>query len=196
MKKKILITGVAGFIGSALAKKFINEGYSVLGIDNLSTGILQRIPKEVDFIKFDLSKSGFEKKIDKDIKYVLHLSGQSSGEISFENPIDDLKKNTCSTLNLINFFKNLHLKKFLYASSMSVYGDQTKQPVKETFYLKPNSCYAVGKIASEQYLDIYKKKIPYINMRMFNVYGPGQNMANLKQGMLSIYLAQALKDIS
>ena len=75
-----------------MAKKFINEGYPVLGIDNLSTGILQRVPKEVDFIRFDLSKSGFEKKIDKDIKYVLHLSGQSSGEISFENPIDDLKK--------------------------------------------------------------------------------------------------------
>ena len=76
---------------------------------------------------------------------------------------------------------------------MSVYGDQKKQPVKETFHLKPNSCYAVGKIASEEYLNIYKKKIPYINMRMFNVYGPGQNMENLKQGMLSIYLAQALK---
>lgn len=194
MKKKILITGVAGFIGSALAKKFINKGYLVSGIDNLSTGKLHRVPKEVDFIKFDLSKRGFEKKIDKDIKYILHLSGQSSGEISFENPIDDLKKNTSSTLNLINCCKNLRLKKFLYASSMSVYGDQKKQPVKENFHLKPNSCYAVGKIASEQYLNIYKKKIPYINMRMFNVYGPGQDMKNLKQGMLSIYLAQALRN--
>ena len=84
MKTKILITGVAGFIGSALAKKFVNKGYSVLGIDNLSTGNLNRVPKEVDFIKFDLSKIGFEKKIDKNIKYVLHLSGQSSGEISLK----------------------------------------------------------------------------------------------------------------
>ena len=63
LKTKILITGVAGFIGSALAKKFVNKGYSVLGIDNLSTGNLNKLPKEVDFIKFDLSKIGLKKKL-------------------------------------------------------------------------------------------------------------------------------------
>lgn len=192
MKKKILITGVAGFIGSALAQKFLNEGYYVYGIDNLSSGKITNIPKKVDFIEFDLSSKGLEKKIDKKIKFVMHLAGQSSGEISFENPIDDLKKNTISTLNLINSCKNIDIKKFLYASSMSVYGDHKLQPVKENYELKPNSCYAVGKIASEKYLSIFKDKIPFINMRMFNVYGPGQNMSNLKQGMISIFLAQAL----
>ena len=192
MKKKILITGVAGFIGSSIAKKFLDKGFKVFGVDNLSSGNLSNIPEKVEFIKHDLSKKGLEKKIDKKIDYLLHLAGQSSGEISFENPVEDLKKNTISTLNLIEIFKEKKLKKFLYASSMSVYGDHKIQPVNESFKLKPNSCYAVGKIASEQYLNIYKKKIPFLNMRMFNVYGPGQNMKNLKQGMISIYLSQAL----
>ena len=75
---------------------------------------------------------------------------------------------------------------------MSVYGDHRIQPVKENFELIPNSCYGISKIASEKYLNVFKNKVPYLNMRMFNVYGPGQNMLNLKQGMISIYLAQAL----
>ena len=62
MKKKILITGVAGFIGSSLAKKFLNEGHYVYGVDDLSSGKIDKIPKKVDFIKFDLSKKGLEKK--------------------------------------------------------------------------------------------------------------------------------------
>ena len=192
MKKKILITGVAGFIGSYISKRFLEEGYYVYGIDDLSTGKISNIPKKVDFINYDLSKKNLSKKIDKKIQYILHLAGQSSGEISFENPMDDLKKNTISTLNLINCSKNLKLKKFLYASSMSVYGDHRIQPVKENFELIPNSCYGISKIASEKYLNVFKNKVPYLNMRMFNVYGPGQNMLNLKQGMISIYLAQAL----
>ena len=192
MKKKVLITGVAGFIGSAVAKKFVKEGFNVIGVDDLSGGHKKNIPNQIKFIKHDLSKKGLEKKIDKDIIYILHLAGQSSGEISFEDPITDLKKNTISTLNLIKLSKNLKLKKFLYASSMSVYGDQFKQPVKENCTLKPKSCYGIGKLSSEKYLDLFKKTTPYINMRMFNVYGPGQDMNNLKQGMVSIYLSQAL----
>ena len=194
MKEKILITGVAGFIGSVVAKKFIKENFCVYGIDNLSSGKIGNVPQELDFVNFDLSKNGLEKKIDKDIKYILHFAGQSSGEMSFENPVADLNKNTISTLNLINTCKNLKLKKFLHASSMSVYGDQKRQPVKENFSLNPKSCYGVGKVSSEKYLHIFKNLTPYINMRMFNVYGPGQNMNNLKQGMISIYISHALNE--
>jgi UDP-glucose 4-epimerase len=192
MKKKVLITGVAGFIGSAVAKKFIREGFEVIGVDDLSSGHMRNVPNQIKFIKHDLSKKGLENKIDKKVKYILHLAGQSSGEVSFEDPITDLKKNTISTLNLIELSKNLKLQKFLYASSMSVYGDQVKQPVKEYYTLNPKSCYGIGKLASEKYLDLFKEITPYVNMRMFNVYGPGQDMVNLKQGMISIYLSQAL----
>ena len=89
MKKKVLITGVAGFIGSAVAKKFIREGFEVIGVDDLSSGHMRNVPNQIKFIKHDLSKKGLENKIDKKVKYILHLAGQSSGEVSFEDPITE-----------------------------------------------------------------------------------------------------------
>ncbi len=192
MKKKILVTGVAGFIGSNIAKKLIKEKFKVIGIDDLSSGKLSSIPKEVDFIKYDLSGKKNLNSILKECEIIMHLAGQSSGEISFENPQNDLKKNTITTLNLIEQAIESKIKKIIYASSMSVYGNH-KTKLKENMKLKPLSCYGAGKIASENYLRIFSKKLPYIIFRMFNVYGPGQNLENLKQGMISIYLSQAIK---
>ena len=191
MKKKILITGVAGFIGSKLAKRFSEEGYNVFGIDDLSSGKLSNVPKNVNFIKLDLADKDKLKLIPKECKLILHLAGQSSGEVSFENPQNDLKRNSFSTLNLIQYGIENNFKKIIYASSMSVYGDY-KMKLTENLNLKPLSCYGISKLASENYLRIFSKKIPYLIFRMFNVYGPGQDLNNLKQGMVSIYLSQAL----
>ena len=78
---------------------------------------------------------------------------------------------------------------------MSVYGDPlSNNPITENSQLFAKSCYGISKLSSEKYLEIYKKKLPFISMRMFNVYGPGQDLTNLKQGMVSIYLAQAIKE--
>ena len=192
MKKKILLTGVAGFIGSKIASRLIKENFKVYGVDDLSKGKEGAIPSEVEFIKLDLSKSRNLMKLPEDYDYILHLAGQSSGEISFENPIEDLSKNTSSTINLINHGINCKAKKLIFASSMSIYGNY-KTKIKENFILNPLSCYGVSKLASENYLRIFSKKIPYVSLRMFNVYGPGQDLNNLKQGMVSIYLAQAIK---
>ena len=191
----VLITGVAGFIGSHIAKRFISEGYNVIGVDDLSSGSLVNVPKEVDFFNINLENSDCLKKIPSGCKLILHLAGQSSGEISYHYPAEDLKKNTISTLNLIKYGIENRIDKFLYASSMSVYGDANSLPngIKENIQLKPKSSYGIGKLASEKYLDIYKDKFPYVSLRMFNVYGPGQDMENMKQGMLSIYLSQAIK---
>ena len=153
----------------------------------------KNIPKNITFFKFDLSNYQNYKKLPK-CKYILHLAGQSSGDISFDNPVADLKKNTQSTLNLIKFGIKSKTKKIIYASSMSVYGDLNKNKYDENLEPKAKSCYGVSKLASENYLKIFSKKINYINFRMFNVYGPGQDLNNLRQGMLSIYLAQALKN--
>lgn len=193
MKKKILITGVAGFIGSKLAKRFSEEGYNVFGIDDLSSGNLSKVPKNVNFIKLDLANKNKLKLIPKECKLILHLAGQSSGEVSFESPIDDLKRNTFSTLNLIHQGIENNFKKIIFASSMSVYGDY-KIKLKENLNLKPLSCYGISKLCSENYLRVFSKKIPYLIFRMFNVYGPGQDLENLKQGMLSIYLSQAINE--
>ena len=190
----ILITGVAGFIGSHIAKRFIDEGYKVIGIDNLSNGDIKNIPKEVDFLNIDLVNSNSINLIPPKCQYILHLAGQSSGELSYKNPVDDLNKNTISTLNLINYGIENKVKKFLFASSMSVYGDFdcTFKGVKENDILEPKSCYGIGKLSSEKYLKVFKEKLPFISLRMFNVYGPGQDMNNMKQGMVSIFLSQAI----
>jgi len=194
LKKLILITGVAGFIGPKVASRFVEEGFQVVGVDDLSNGKLKNVPQSIDFIKGDLSKKKTIYLLPKKCNQILHLAGQSSGEISFNDPIIDLEKNTVSTLNLINYGIEKKAKRLIYASSMSVYGQLSKKKVRENDKCKPLSCYGISKLMSENYLYIFKKQIPFISLRMFNVYGPGQDMNNLMQGMVSIYLAQALKN--
>lgn len=192
--KTILITGIGGFIGSNVAKKFLNKGFKVIGIDDLSSGKKENIPDEVTFIQGDLVDSKTLDRINTYCEYILHIAGQSSGEVSFEDPVLDLQKNTQSTLNLIRFGIKNKSKKIIYASSMSIYGDSKNLSVTEEDFPSPKSCYGVSKLASEKYLDIFSNLLPYVSMRMFNVYGPGQDLDNLKQGMVSIYISQAFKN--
>ena len=191
--KNILITGVAGFIGSNLSRFLVNRGYRIFGVDDLSSGDFENIPKTVEFFEMDLSEKDNKSKLPSSIDSIIHLAGQSSGEVSFEDPIADLNKNTTSTLNLIDYAIENSIERIVYSSSMSVYGNSNKSPVNEKSFPLPCSCYGVGKLASENYLKVFNKKIPSVILRIFNVYGPGQNLKNLKQGMVSIYLAQALE---
>ncbi len=190
--KRILVTGVAGFIGSSIARRLLTEGYEVVGVDDLSSGKMSTVPAGVDFIEADLAAPTVAPKLPRDVLQIFHLAGQSSGEISFDDPVLDLHRNTVSTLNLINYAIETPVDKFLYASSMSVYGETADAPIAESICPSPLSCYGVGKLASENYLKVFASKVPSVSLRMFNVYGPGQDMSNLRQGMISIYLAQAL----
>jgi UDP-glucose 4-epimerase len=194
MKATLLITGIAGFIGSKIAAKAIEKGYTVIGVDDLSNGKKENIPSIINFYELDLTNKELLSQLPHNIDYILHLAGQSSGEISFDNPILDLERNTHSTLNLIQFGIARKIKKIFYASSMSVYGSVKDEPISETHEAKPLSCYGVGKRASEQYLTIFKQQLPFVNFRMFNVYGPGQDLQNMRQGMVSIFLSQALQN--
>ncbi|MEV9601469.1 NAD-dependent epimerase/dehydratase family protein [Aliarcobacter butzleri] len=195
---KYLVTGGAGFIGSSIAKKLIEENNEVWIIDNLNTGYVLNIPSNAIFIEGDFSKDEVifrlnETKFDA----IFHIGGQSSGEISFEDPEYDLNTNTLSTLKLLQYCVKTNCKKFIYASTMSVYGEKEGQEqFSEHDETNPKSFYAVGKLASEKYMEIFSKQfgIDYVSLRYFNVYGPGQNLENLKQGMVSIYLKQFLDD--
>lgn len=189
---KVLITGVAGFIGSHVASRFLQEGYQVVGVDDLSGGNVANIPVGVDFIQGDLALPATTTRIPRDCRKILHLAGQSSGEVSFDDPVADLEKNTVSTLNLIRYGIENQIERIVYASSMSVYGAVENAPISEEHPCRPLSCYGVGKHATEGYLRVYQNKLPSVALRMFNVYGPGQDLSNLRQGMVSIYLAQAL----
>ena len=192
--KSYLVTGAAGFIGSTLAGKLVDAGHSVATIDNLSTGFRENIPEQTYFIEGDCSDKDTIDKLDEfQFDTIFHIAGQSSGEISFEDPENDLRTNALSTLLLLKYAVENRCKKFIYASTMSVYGNQPDVPVKESAQTNPLSFYAVGKIASEHYMQLFTNfGITNTTLRLFNVYGPGQNMKNLKQGMVSIFLAQAL----
>jgi len=193
--KTYLVTGAAGFIGSRLASELIRAGHRVVTVDNLSTGHITNIPEGVQFIKGNCQD---QRVVDQLFSYqfeaVYHIAGQSSGEISFDDPVYDLQTNTQSTLQLLKFCRQSGCRKFIYASSMSVYGDSEKLPVREDVDPQPKSFYAVGKLASEHYLRLYAGMgLATASLRLFNVYGPGQNLDNLRQGMVSIFLAQALR---
>ena len=195
---KYLVTGGAGFIGSVISKKLISLGHSITIIDNLSTGYVSNLPSKAIFIKGDASDINIINKLNNEyFDAILHIAGQSSGEISFEDPVYDLNCNTASTLQLLNFAVKIKCKRFIYASTMSVYGEQeNKEQFSEEDLTNPKSFYAVGKLASEKYMKIYKEQydIDFTSLRYFNVYGAGQNLENLKQGMVSIYLKQFMDD--
>lgn len=194
--KSALVTGGAGFIGSALAKRLLNEGWRVFIIDNLSTGFLDNIDKRAEFIPLDISKDNFPEFLPREpFEAVFHLAAQSSGEISFDDPIYDLKTNSQGTVTLMEWCMTKGIRRFIYTSSMSVYGEQEIQPVSENARAVPKSFYGVGKLSSEHYLNIYSAKgLQCTSLRLFNVYGPGQNLQNMRQGMVSIYMAYIIKN--
>lgn len=195
--KTILVTGAAGFIGSSIAKRLLTQGHKVITIDNLSTGKEEVIPQGCVFIKGnDYEQSVIDKLNDYKFDSIIHIAGQSSGEISFENPVYDLQTNAQSTLMLLDYAKKTGCNEFIFASSMSIYGDHMNPFVNEQTIPTPKSFYAVGKLASENYMRIFSAMygIKCTALRFFNVYGVGQNLDNLKQGMASIYLALALNN--
>ncbi len=197
-KEFVLVTGAAGFIGSCVAKKLISLGHNVITIDNLSTGDKNNLHPDIIFFEGDVFDTNIlDLVFSYNIISILHIAGQSSGEISYDNPVYDLKSNTESTLMLLKYAKQNNCKKFIFASTMSVYGDQPIEYVSEKSIPNPISFYSVGKLASEYYMKIYSKfGINCVALRLFNVFGPGQNLKNLKQGMVSIFLAQAFSNNS
>ena len=190
MKKKIIITGGLGFIGSKLIKKLI-KNYKIIVLDNFYTSSIKKI-EGTRIIKCDLTNYNLLKKINiKNVYCVVHLAGQSSVPRSFQIPELDLKLNLLSTINVVNFCKLNKIKKIIFSSSFTVYGDvKNKQKLSENEKCDPKSFYAISKYASEKYLIqlCHKYKIGWNILRFFNVYGPGQDLSRTDQGIVSIFL--------
>ena len=194
--KTILITGCAGFIGSSFLKSIIKKNVKIIGIDDLSAGCLKSLPrnKKFKFLKGDCGNKKILDKIKGKIDIIIHLAGQSSGEKSFYDPLNDMKRNLYSTIALLDFGLKKKSKQFIFSSSMSVYGD-LRRKVNENDYTKPISFYGLSKLSSEKYIKMFSyKKINYTILRFFNVYGEGQILNNLKQGMIRIYLTQIFRN--
>jgi UDP-glucose 4-epimerase len=193
--RDVLVTGGAGFIGSRLATSLLAEGHGVVVADDLSTGKRDNVPVGADFIEADLSREdGLALLPKRDYAAIVHLAGQSSGERSFEDPVRDFDANARSTLLLAGWALSCGVPALLHASSMGVYGDAGAAPVAEDAPAAPISFYGASKLAAERLLTVAASQgLRTCSLRMFNVYGSGQDLGNMKQGMVSIYLAYVLR---
>tara|TARA_Y100000310_G_scaffold188811_1_gene188804 strand:- start:242 stop:1159 length:918 start_codon:yes stop_codon:yes gene_type:complete len=187
---KILVTGGAGFIGNHLANKLKALGHDII-INDLSDKIKKEHFVKFGVFDFDISKYEYFENLPIDIDVIYHTAAQTSGYIGLVKPELDVDWNMKGTLNVCRFAKECGVKKVIYTSSMAVYGNGDF--FKETDEINPISHYGVSKLCGELYLKLYEiYGMDYTIFRLFNVYGYGQDMENLNQGMVSIYLAQSL----
>ncbi len=199
--KRYVVTGGAGFIGSSLARSLIKLGNEVHIIDDLSTGQERNIPEGSVFHKADISdmKALLHLPLPDKIDCVYHLAAQSSGEASFDDPAADIEINYRATYNALKAASTRRCRRFIYSSTMSVYGEVpvSHGPISEDYPPSPVSYYGCNKLASEKIIKVFSKTgdMDATIFRIFSAYGPGQNMMNMRQGMISIYISYLLNNV-
>ncbi len=196
---KFLVTGGAGFIGSNLVEKILELGYQVRVLDNLSTGKEENIKEFIGHSRFLLIKGDIRnledcQKACRNVDYVLHQAALGSVPRSIEDPIATNDTNICGTLNMMIAARDNHVKRFVYASSSSVYGDSKELPKKEDRIGKPLSPYAISKLTGELYgknfFDLFG--LPTIGLRYFNVYGKRQDSNSIYAAVIPIFIKKLL----
>ncbi len=171
---KYLVTGGAGFIGSHLVDRLIRSGGQVVVIDNLSTGKKENLNQKADFHQLDICDFDKIKPLFSGVDYVFHLAAIPRVPISVEDPAGTSKVNILGTVNVFKSSLDAKVKRIIFASSSSIYGDQKKFPLEENFQPNPLSPYGLQKLVGEQFAKLFTElyKIPIISLRYFNVYGP------------------------
>ncbi|MBI3306450.1 MAG: SDR family NAD(P)-dependent oxidoreductase [Candidatus Omnitrophica bacterium] len=200
MKKRVLITGGAGFIGSHLADKLLASGWHVVCLDNESTGFAYNVNPQAEYYKADVRNSAeLDKVFRKGVDAVFHIAGQTSTILSFTDPKNDLEVNVHGTLNVLSKCLQYKVSRLLFASSMTTYGFPEKVPIHENEILKPVSYYGITKYAAERYVHATALrndldfKFFVTSFRMFNVYGERQGLNNPYQGVAGIFIGNLLR---
>jgi nucleoside-diphosphate-sugar epimerase len=195
---KYLITGVAGFIGSCLARAVLAQGEEVRGIDNLSTGKrdnLIEIANHIDFCEADLLDLEATAKACQGVDYVLHQAAVPSVPKSVVDPLASNRANVDATVSLLVAARNAKVKRVMYAASSSAYGDTPTLPKREDMTPNPISPYAVAKLASEYYMISFYRcyGLETVCLRYFNIFGPRQDPTSPYSGVLAKFITQMLK---
>lgn len=175
-----LVTGGAGFIGSNLVEALLKRGEDVRVLDNLSTGKrvnLRPFWEMIEWVEGDIQDPETCQKAMKGIEIVLHQEALPSVPRSIADPVLTNEVNVTGTLNLLCAARDVAVKRFVYASSSSAYGDSATLPKIETMGAKPLSPYAISKLTGEYYCQIFSTLygLPTISLRYFNIYGPRQD---------------------
>tara|TARA_Y200000002_G_scaffold383292_1_gene404949 strand:- start:6119 stop:7036 length:918 start_codon:yes stop_codon:yes gene_type:complete len=201
MKKNILVTGGLGFIGSHLVDKLIDEGNSVVVIDDLSTGSKKNLNKKAKYLKIDIKKfinniTKIKKIIlDNKINSVFHLAAHASINSNIANPLSIIEVNFNASVAIVEACKNSSVKYFTFTSTAAVYGEPQYFPVDEKHITNPISTYGLSKLMFEQYLKIFsiKSKIKIMILRLPNVYGFRQR-SDLEGGVIAIFSEKMKKN--
>ena len=193
----ILITGGAGFIGSHLCDALLEKGYAVRILDDLSTGKrsnLQLGHPQLELIEGDVADAALVARAAAGCRAVVHLAAVASVQASVEDPVKTHQSNFIGTLNVCEAMRQHGVRRVLFASSAAVYGNNGEgQSIAEDTPKAPLTPYAVDKLASEQYLDFYRRQhgLEPVVFRFFNIFGPRQDPSSPYSGVISIFCERA-----
>lgn len=199
MKRKILVTGGAGFMGSHLVDHLVNEGHEVYSVDDLSGGFMENVHPKANFIKLDLRDKEGTAKLVREVQpeIIYHLAADATEGRSQFMPIECNSRNHVAFLNLLIPAIKKGFEKVVVCSSMAVYGNQ-KPPFSENMEPKPEDIYGLSKFAMEKSTEILSKVhgFRYTIMRPHNVYGPRQNMTDPYRNVIAIFINCLLRNKS
>ena len=193
-----LVTGIAGFIGSNIARELVRRGEQVRGIDNFSTGKrhnLSDLSSQIDFREADIVDLAAMRDAFAGVDYVIHQAAIASVPRSVEDPIASNLANVNGTLNVLVAARDAKVKRVVYASSSSLYGDVPTLPKSEDMAPSPISPYAVSKLTGEYYMRSFYRVygLETVSLRYFNVFGPYQDPTSMYSGVLAIFISRMLK---
>ena len=190
-----LITGVAGFLGAALAQRLVREGHQVRGVDDLSTGDPNRVPPEVLFTRGDVNDRPKLWTLLQDVDCVYHLAARVSVPESVLYPREYNHVNVGGTVTLMEAIRDVGVWRVVFVSSGAVYGHQAQQPLREDMLPNPGSPYAVSKLAAEHYVHTIGRRwgVETVALRVFNAYGPHQPLPPAYPPVIANFLYQAVR---